>query len=93
MATQFRTTPCGMLLRLLSGHKLLRYPDEIDPTLANQFAYRHEEPNPRKADSEMHQIGPADMSENQTPEKKKTNVDSAVNVVDWYGPADPEVSF
>ena len=33
MTTQFRNTQFGHLVRFLSGDKLFRYPDEIDPSL------------------------------------------------------------
>jgi DHA1 family multidrug resistance protein-like MFS transporter len=41
MATQFRDTACGQLIRLLSNKKLLRYPDELDPTMWKKFTHQH----------------------------------------------------
>lgn len=40
MATQFRDTACGQLIRLLSRKKLLRYPDEVDPALWKIFTHQ-----------------------------------------------------
>ena len=40
MTTQFRDTQFGHLVRFLSGNKLFRYPDEIDPSLWKQSLQR-----------------------------------------------------
>lgn len=90
MAFQFHTTTFGQLIRLLSGNKVLQYPDEIDPLLWKRFLGQ---------DASNHMSG-----SNNGPSKEETTEDGApenivlhdgeqeILLVEWYGPDDPEVS-
>lgn len=77
MATQFRDTQCGHLIRFLTGDKMLQHPDEIDP-----------EPCCAALASRTSKKGSNTSAEAQ----KELEADKETGVlVDWYGADDPEV--
>ena len=80
MTTQFRDTPCGHLIRVLTGNKILRYADEVDPK-----GY-HAALTARTVEK-----GPSPDREEVTQRKFEGGKDDVVVVVDWYSPDDPEV--
>lgn len=81
MATQFRDTAFGRLVRLASSNRLLRYPDEIDPTLWKRFL-PSEKANGLSAEASTADGTIRDLVEG--------GMD--IYLVDWYGPDDPEVT-
>ncbi len=99
MATQLRDTQIGHLIRLLSGKKLLPYPDEVDSSLWKKSALR---PSPLES-SQGPQIEKPPNTENPANNPIKdleaeTNGSNRViengkdiYLVEWYGPDDPEV--
>lgn len=94
MTTQLRDTQFGHLLRSLSGNKLFRYPDEIDPSLWKEFLRRdttstptREQTNTSVQDSKTQDGDLQDRNENDIVENGKD-----IYLVAWYGPDDPEVS-
>ncbi|KAI2623985.1 benomyl/methotrexate resistance protein [Hypomontagnella submonticulosa] len=87
MATQIRDTEFGHLVRLLS-QRLLRYPDEIDPSLWKRFLQRNTDSTSTPSGERVNDgqgIDLQDLSPNPV-------VDDGQDVclVDWYGPDDPE---
>jgi len=80
MTSQFRDTQFGQVVRFLSGEKLLRYPDENDPSLWKQ-SLRRDKPH-IKDDVDLQ-----DKNINQALENGND-----IYLIDWYGPDDPEVS-
>ena len=96
MTTQLRDTQFGHLLRFLSGNKLFRYPDEIDPSLWKKSLQRDttspstpsgEQTNASAQDFNKQDGDLQDRSGNHVVEDGKDTY-----LVDWYGPDDPEVS-
>lgn len=96
MTTQFRDTQFGHLVRFLSGNKLFRYPDEIDPSLwkrslqqdtSSTSTQSQERPNPSEKDSDTQDGDFRDLNSKHVVEDGKD-----IHLVDWYGPDDPEVS-
>ena len=90
MAFQFHATTFGQLIRLLSGNKILQYPDEIDPLLWKRFL---------RQDASKHMnssnIGPSkeEATEDGAPENTVLHDgEQEILLVEWYGPDDPEVS-
>lgn len=83
MAVQLRETQFGGLLRLLSGKRLLQYPDELDPNLAITFQRNSIDP----------EIDLKASEQNEEPVKgnEASQGRSEVYLVGWYGPNDPEV--
>ena len=96
MTTQLRETQFGHLVRFLSGHKLFRYPDEIDPSLWKNSLQRDttststwsgEQTNASTKECDTQDGGLQDRSGSHVVEDGKD-----IYLVDWYGPDDPEVS-
>lgn len=85
MAVQLRETQLGGLLRLLSGNRLLQYPDELDPGLAKTF----------QRDSINPQTDLKAIEQNEEPVKGNDGAEDRNDVclIGWYGPNDPEVYF
>lgn len=82
MATQFRDTAFGRLVRLASKNHLLQYPDEIDPTIWKKALPARDASSSEASDGTIREgFGPAHIVEGG----KDTYL------VDWYGPDDPEV--
>lgn len=90
MALQFHTTIFGQLVRLLSGSKLFRYPDEIDPSIWNKSVQRDASPpstSPgEQAESSKESDTPDVALQNHAVEDGRDTL-----LVSWYGPDDPEV--
>jgi DHA1 family multidrug resistance protein-like MFS transporter len=90
MTFQFHTTIFGQLVRLLSGGKRFRYPDEVDPFLwkkaVRQDTLQHTNASPKESAN--------DIQDGQVPPKGGLvrKDDQHILLVDWYGPDDPEVS-
>ncbi|KAI2626549.1 benomyl/methotrexate resistance protein [Hypoxylon sp. NC1633] len=84
MSTQVRDTEFGHLVRLLSGKKLLRYPDEVDPSLWKKFLQRETGPSGKQV-NEGQSVGLQELSTDQVLGDSRS-----VYLVDWYGPDDPE---
>ncbi|TVY23600.1 Caffeine resistance protein [Lachnellula hyalina] len=63
MTSILRDTQAGLLIRFLSGNKLLRYPDEIDPSLWKKFQKEH--------------LGDSDTPENANLEKTESKSSGA----------------
>lgn len=99
MATQFRDTTFGHIVRFASNNRLLKYPDEIDPTLwkkslQGQDASSSETANGSSVEKASNSRGDALDGTNlgssdpaHIPEGGRD-----IYLVDWYGPDDPEVS-
>ncbi|KAL9610745.1 MAG: hypothetical protein Q9167_004564 [Letrouitia subvulpina] len=94
MTTQFRDTQFGHLVRFLSGHKLFRYPDEIDPSLwkkslqqdtSSTSSRSPERPNASEKESDTPDGDLRDLNTKHVVEDGKD-----IHLVDWYGPDDPE---
>ena len=79
MSTQLRDTNFGYLIRLVSRRRLLRYPDEIDPSLWKLATQRPSESTGSQKDAREGAVTGDDGEE--------------VYLVGWYGPDDPEVSL
>ncbi|KAF2736895.1 MFS general substrate transporter [Polyplosphaeria fusca] len=79
MAAQFRTTPCGMLVRLVSRKKVLRYPDEVDGSVIEQFVVASTRAGEEQGAAEQGGLSKGEMTDNE-----------GVHIVDWYGEDDPE---
>ena len=85
MATQLRDTEFGHIIRMLTGHKVLRYPDEIDLggcQTALGGSIGDEKPVPPLQDRTTGSRQEDDELEDGGRE---------AFLVDWYGPDDPEV--
>ncbi|KAI1654291.1 hypothetical protein F4813DRAFT_211589 [Daldinia decipiens] len=88
MATQIRDTQFGHLVRFLSRNKIFRYPDEVDPSLWKR---------PLQGDTGPLPIPPAEQA-NDTQRSDRRNPGTApvgendreFNLINWYGPDDPE---
>jgi hypothetical protein len=80
----FNTTILGEALRLATGNRFPRYPDERE--LPAKYAGGEKQPQPSRrssADSAQTRVGqPAQQGEKEKGEDP--------NVVGWYGPDDPE---
>ncbi|OTA54747.1 MFS general substrate transporter [Hypoxylon sp. EC38] len=85
MATQFRTTPFGQLIRFLTGKRLLRYPDEIDPSLWEKSSQRSTCLDNPGRDHGTHVIGLQDLTNDDDAENGRDTI-----IVNWYGQDDPE---
>ncbi|OCK74224.1 MFS general substrate transporter [Lepidopterella palustris CBS 459.81] len=94
MATQFRDTQFGHLIRSVSGNKLFRYPDEIDPSLwkkshqrdkSSTCARSEEQTNASSKDFDARDTDLEDVSVNDAVEDGND-----IYLIDWYGPDDPE---
>lgn len=90
MQFHIQSTVFGQFVRLVSRNKIFRYPDEIDPSLwAKAVGQDAQSPQPEQA------LRSVDDGRGKGEQKSAGVADGAsdVLVVDWYGPADPEVSF
>lgn len=101
MAIQLRDTQFGHLVRLVSGSKLFRYPDENDRFLWKKFILqgtidafpesgRKDDPaisNEGKENQTGASFDLQQSSRNHTIENEK-----GLGLVDWYSSDDPEVS-
>ncbi|KAI0851712.1 benomyl/methotrexate resistance protein [Daldinia vernicosa] len=88
MATQIRDTQFGHLVRFLSRNKLFRYPDEVDSSLWKR---------PLQCDANQTSVSPAEQAsdtkglDQQSPSTANVGEnDGEFNLIDWYGPDDPE---
>lgn len=82
MAIQLRETQFAWVVRLLSGRKLFRYPDEVDDSLSTRYRAQQAQP-----EGEVDQ----ERGNGNDNEKSAERDDNDIYVVDWYGPQDPEV--
>lgn len=103
MTTQFRNTQFGHLVRFLSGNKLFRCPDEIDPSLWKKSLQRDATSISTRSGK---QSGGSEKSKDpndsthastkgfdaQDVNLQDQSVGKDIYLVDWYGPDDPEVS-
>ncbi|TVY91629.1 Caffeine resistance protein [Lachnellula willkommii] len=99
MAWHLQGTIFGQAMRLVSGNKFFRYPDEIDPSLWKK-AIQNDTPDetPEQsgvvaADSEkgMDREAQSSSSQNQELQDDTEKVSKKdVLLVGWYGPHDPE---
>ena len=101
-ATQFRDTQYGHVIRLLSNKNLLRYPDEIDPSLWKKSLHQDTALTRPRLEKPLDPNDPA----NNSPRDDDTQEDSSqvpntsqdvkegkeIFLVDWCGPDDPEVT-
>lgn len=108
MVQFFQSTVFGQVMRLLTNNKVLRYPDEIDPSLWKQSCQQQEqdsstpepEPAPVPAQTSSPEPSATDKearngeAQREEPDEKKTkNTSNDFLVVGWYGADDPEVSY
>ncbi len=96
MTTQLRDTQFGHLLRFLSGNKLFRYPDEIDPSLWKKSLQRDTTSTSTRSGKQTNASAQdLDTQNGDLQDRSGTHVvedGKDIYLVDWYGPDDPEVS-
>ncbi|ETN40929.1 uncharacterized protein HMPREF1541_05209 [Cyphellophora europaea CBS 101466] len=85
MAVQVRDTHFGRFVRFISCKRLLQYPDELDPTLANAFTLSGQ---PRS--DELLKKEACDGVDLQNDASQPPKAAQRFYLVDWYGPDDPE---
>jgi DHA1 family multidrug resistance protein-like MFS transporter len=88
MATQLRNTQFGNLVRLISGKRLFRYPDEVDSSLWKAALQRNE--------TSIIAGGGTPFTEGKEGVNGADGIAEEggdVFLIDWYGPEDPEVSI
>ena len=107
MASQFRDTQFGHVVRLLSKRKLFRYPDEIDPSLWKKSLRQDGLPKPAGSE-DSRQIGTLKTEKDRPNDDGESNLshgppdpqpsqdaiighEKDIFFVDWYSPDDPEV--
>ncbi|KAF3059852.1 Caffeine resistance protein 5 [Daldinia childiae] len=88
MATQIRDTQFGHLVRFLSRNKVFRYPDEIDPSLWKRPLQGDTDPAPILPAEQANETHGVDKQSPNTPHVGEN--DQEFNLIDWYGPDDPE---
>lgn len=90
MSFQFHTTTFGQLVRLLSGNRVLRYPDEIDPVLWKRFLRQDtlEHTNVSGREPSKDEVAEDGIPQNTV----LRDDDQEILLVEWYGQDDPEVS-
>jgi len=89
------STMFGQLMRLVSGNRLFKYPDEIDPTLWKQAVQPNDSDKSDK--SEKSHEPPAlsnkeELHSHASPSEQDGGTQEFM-LVGWYGPDDPEVKF
>lgn len=93
----FRGTFLGHFIRVISNEKLLRYPEENDPSLFTVYLVKEEESQTdrSKEQREQHHRQANGLEKERIssgdPKKGLRNRGDPM-IVDWYGPDDPEVS-
>lgn len=104
MSDQLRDTVFGQTVRLLSGRKLLKFPDEQNPDLWKAFVPKgkhndgkpkdHDEASGQDAEHAVKAVGPAQLSSSEERHSLHRDLDEKngeVMLVDWYDSSDPEV--
>ncbi|PTB42498.1 hypothetical protein M441DRAFT_137562 [Trichoderma asperellum CBS 433.97] len=88
MSFQFHTTTFGQLVRLLSGNRVLRYPDEIDPVLWKRFLRQDtlEHTNVSGREPSKDEVAEDGIPQNTV----LRDDDQEILLVEWYGQDDPE---
>ena len=93
MESLIRNTVFGQAVRLASGNRLLRYPDELDPSLWKKCIEQTEPAPGQSAEDQMKSTG---SRSTHATERDDLNGMSAgeekVLLVGWYGLNDPEAS-
>lgn len=92
MALQFRNTVFGQLVRLVSGNKAMRYPDERDSSLWKKACQQNSSRQTSRPSHDSDKDTEGDVTDEQKTNDGK-DVTSDVLVVGWYGPDDPEVGL
>lgn len=98
MAARFRDTAFGQIVRFLSGNKLFRYPDEIDPSLWEKSLSRGSPSTSSPSQDHADADSSTKESDTQGLDSRRLSANHAVEdgqnvcLVDWYGPDDLEVS-
>ncbi|KAI9658381.1 MAG: hypothetical protein M1821_002514 [Bathelium mastoideum] len=91
VAAQLQTTIFGQLVRLLSGNKLLRYPDEIDPSLWNKSGHQDTGSTSTPTEEQTHGLAKESDTQGAASQNTVTPDGQEIQLVDWYGPDDPEM--
>ena len=92
MAFQLHSTIFGQLVRLLSGKRLFRYPDEIDPSLWKKTVQRDTPEQTNMSTGKSNKEAPNANSQNRMVQcDGEHNGVPGILLVGWYGPDDPEV--
>ena len=86
MTDLFRGSMAGKAIRLLSGHRFLRYPDEYDETIVQKFLHR-DSSSDADEDASFPELNWS-RSRTREPEKPISG-----DVIRWSGPTDPDVSL
>lgn len=122
MKELFRDTVAGQLLRLVTGNRILQYPEEIDPSIWQRYINTEKSENMARVGSsnlppplskeeeekndDHQQQSASTESRHTSASSSSTNIADANNhptktkidpeegrdldIVDWYGPTDPE---
>lgn len=94
MQDHVRDTVFGHSIRLTSGNKLLKFPDEMDPSLWKESAQRGTHGDLEKQRKLSSSGNTAmDDSDNQNLDRADPGAENGKDIylVDWYGPDDLEV--
>lgn len=99
MTTQIRDTQLGHLVRFLSCNRLLRYPDEKDPSLWRKFLQPDTTSKSSQQEDQNVSADPFSMGfDTQNDDVHDSSVNHVVKegkdiyLVTWYGADDPEVT-
>lgn len=97
MATQFRDTAFGHLVRLVSNNRLLQNPDEIDPTLwkksfsGSDASSKNTNGSPRaKTNGPKGEASDGTVRDSSGP-AHMVEGGKNIHLMDWYGPDDPDI--
>ncbi|KAK8068657.1 MFS general substrate transporter [Apiospora saccharicola] len=84
-----QSTMFGQLMRLASGNRLFKYPDEIDPSLWKQAVQPNESVQSDQSREPSTPSNKEDLPDHVSPNEHPDGSGDVV-LVDWYGPDDPE---
>ncbi|THX81932.1 putative caffeine resistance protein 5 [Aureobasidium pullulans] len=101
MSDLFRDAPVGQMIRWMTKNKYLQYPEEKDTSMYGKFINREKsgnmarygQPNPPEdEEKEEKQNDNQDWHDIEFSQRESCNPEKGkdVNLVDWWGPNDPE---
>ncbi|KAI1339729.1 major facilitator superfamily domain-containing protein [Xylariaceae sp. FL0016] len=99
MELHMKSSFFGQVLRWLSGNRVLKHPDELDPSLWEKAIQPHapaenksqdDEPKREAHDDLPHGDEPKVDTQNDLPQSQGAEAGSGALVVGWYGKDDPE---
>lgn len=91
MESFIRTTVFGQAVRLASRNRLLRYPDELDPSLWKKWTEKTEPAPEQSAEKQEKHVSSTPVNKGEDLNCMSAG-EGKVLLVGWYGINDPEAS-